>query len=93
MVRTKEDIQAEIAAARARLASNVEGLITQTHPRAVAARTVQDAKSLLDAEVQSAKAQFVDPAGEPRYGRIAALGVAIAASVAFLVVVRSLARG
>lgn len=92
-MRTKEEIQAEMAAARARLSSNIEGLITQTHPRAVTARTVQDAKGLLNAEVQAAKAQFVDPAGEPRYGRIAALGVAIAASVAFLVVVRSIARG
>ncbi|WP_232549498.1 DUF3618 domain-containing protein [Propioniciclava soli] len=92
-MRTKEEIQAEIAAARARLASNVEGLITQAHPRAVAARTVQDAKGLLSSEVDAVKSQFVDPTGEPRYERIGALGLAVAASVAFLFVVRSIAQG
>ena len=91
--RSKEQIQAEIAAARARLASNVEGLITQAHPKAVAARTVQDAKAFAAGEFQAAKAQFVTLDGAPRSGRLAALGVAVLGSIAFLVVVRSIARG
>lgn len=91
--RSKEQIQAEIAAARARLASNVEGLITQAHPKAVAARTVQDAKAFAAGEFQAAKAQFVTLDGSPRSGRLAALGVAVLGSIAFLVVVRSIARG
>lgn len=91
-MRTTEDIRAEIAAARSRLASNIEGLITQTHPKAVAARTVQDAKALAAAEIDAVRAQFVDAAGTPRYTRIGALAVAIVGSVAFLVVVRSIAR-
>lgn len=91
--RSKEQIQAEIAAARARLASNVEGLITQAHPKAVAARTVQDAKAFAAGEFQAAKAQFVAVDGSPRSTRLAALGVAVAGTIAFLVVVRSLARG
>ncbi len=90
--RSKEQIQADIAAARARLASNVEGLITQAHPKAVAARTVQDAKAFAAGEFEAAKAQFVSLDGSPRSGRLAALGVAVVGTIALLVVVRSLAR-
>ncbi|WP_282005299.1 DUF3618 domain-containing protein [Propioniciclava sinopodophylli] len=91
--RSKEQIQAEIAAARARLASNVEGLITQAHPKAVAARTVQDAKAFAAGEFQAAKAQFVAVDGTPRTTRLAALAVAVIGGVAFLMVARSIARG
>ncbi|MBB1494145.1 DUF3618 domain-containing protein [Propioniciclava sp. MC1595] len=91
--RSKEQIQAEIAAARARLASNVEGLITQAHPKAVAARTVQDAKAFAAGEFQAAKAQFVAVDGTPRTTRLAALAVAVLGGVAFLMVARSIARG
>lgn len=91
--RSKEQIQAEIAAARARLASNVEGLITQAHPKAVTARTVQDAKAFAATEFESAKSQFVAPDGSPRLTRIGALAAAVVGSIAFLVVVRSIARG
>ncbi len=91
--RSKEQIQAEIAAARARLASNVEGLITQAHPKAVAARTVQDAKAFAAGEFQAAKAQFVAVDGTPRTARLAALAVAVIGGVAFLMVARSIARG
>ncbi len=91
--RSKEQIQAEMAAARARLASNVEGLITQAHPKAVAARTVQDAKAFAAGEFRAAKAQFVAPDGSPRTVRLAALAVAVVSTVAFLMVARSIARG
>ena len=91
--RSKEQIQAEIAAARARLASNVEGLITQAHPKAVAARAVQDAKAFAAGEFQAAKAQFVAVDGTPRTTRLAALAVAVLGGVAFLMVARSIARG
>ena len=89
--RSKEQIQAEIAAARERLASNVEGLITQAHPKAVAARTVQDAKACAAGEFEAAKAQFVHVDGSPKTNRIAALAVAAVGTIAFLVVVRGLA--
>lgn len=90
--RTKEQIQAEIAAARERLASNVEGLITQAHPKAIAARTVQDAKEFASGEFEAAKAQFVSLDGSPKVPNIAALTVAVVGAIAFLVVVRSIAR-
>lgn len=88
-----EQIRAELAEARARLASNVEGLITQNHPKAVVARTVQDAKAFASEEFEAAKAHFVAPDGEPRTTRLAFLAAAVVGSVAFLLVVRSIARG
>lgn len=90
--RSKEQIQAEVAAARARLASNVEGLILQVHPKAIAARSVQEAKAFVAGEVGAVKAQFVEPSGKPRAAAIAALAVAVVGTVAFFAVARSLAR-
>ncbi|MFT3877410.1 MAG: DUF3618 domain-containing protein [Propioniciclava sp.] len=90
--RSKEQIQAEVAAARARLASNVEGLILQVHPKAIAARSIQDAKTFVAGEIGAAKAQFVEPDGTPRVTKIAAVAVAVVGSIAFLAVVRSLTR-
>lgn len=67
--------------------------ITQAHPKAVAARTVQDAKAFAAGEFQAAKAQFVAVDGTPRTTRLAALAVAVLGGVAFLMVARSIARG
>ncbi|MFV0452842.1 MAG: DUF3618 domain-containing protein [Propioniciclava sp.] len=90
--RNREEIEAEIAAARQRLSTNVEGLITQAHPKAVAARTMYDAKTLLAAEVQGVKEQFFEPSGAPRTTRIAALAAMAVGTVALLVLLRGAAR-
>ncbi|RXW31948.1 hypothetical protein C1706_09575 [Propioniciclava flava] len=86
-------IEADIAAARTRLASNIEGLITQSHPKVIVARSVEDAKQFVADEVGGVKAQFVNPDGSLKTARALALAAALIGGVAFLVVVRSLARG
>ena len=91
--RSKEQLQADIAAARERLASNIEGLITQAHPKAVVARGVHDAKDFAVSEVKAAKAAFVDLDGAPNLVRIGALAAAVVGSIALLVVIRSITRG
>lgn len=53
--KTKEQLQADISAIRARLSGNVESLIGQVHPKSIANRAVNDARDLLDAEVGAAK--------------------------------------
>lgn len=88
--RSKEQIEAEIAAARQRLASNVEGLITQVHPRAVAMRGLADAKGMFEQEAASAKAQFVATDGTVKTERIVYLAVAVVGSIALLAVLKSL---
>jgi hypothetical protein len=53
--KTKEQLQADISAIRARLSDNVETLIEQVHPKSIANRAVNDTRDLIDAEVGAAK--------------------------------------
>lgn len=91
-VRSKEQIEAEIAEARQRLASNIEGLITQAHPRAVVVRGIADAKGFAAQEASAARAQFVDESGSLKVDRVALVSAAVLGSVAFLILLRSLVR-
>lgn len=90
--RSKEQIEAEIAAARQRLASNVEGLITQAHPRAIALRGIADAKGFFQQEATSAKAQFVASDGSLKTERVAYLAAAVVGTIALIAILRSLVR-
>lgn len=90
VTRTKAEIEAEIAAARARLAGNVEGLINQVHPKAVVQRGIDEARSFAAAEYATARSQFVDPQGAPRWDRIGLIAGAVVGTVTFLLLVRSL---
>lgn len=85
------DLEREINAATARLASNIEGLITQAHPKAIVTRGVNDAKSFAAHEFASVKDQFVNERGV-RTDRIALLVAAVAGFVGFVITVRSLIR-
>ena len=91
--RSKQDIEAEIAAARARLADNVAGLISQVHPKAVVQRGIDDARGFAATEFANAKAQVVDDRGRLRTERVALIGGAIAGVVTFLVLVRRIIKG
>lgn len=92
-VRTREDIEAEIAAARLRLAGSVEGLINQVHPKAILANTVADARTFAEGGFEQAKAQVVDERGNLRTERVALLVAAVGGAVTFMLVVRSILRG
>lgn len=92
VTRTRQQIEDEIAAARDRLASNLEGLITQAHPKAVLARGITDVRDFATEEVHAVRSRFVAEDGSLNLARLGALALALAGSVAFLVVVRSLAR-
>lgn len=91
--RTTQQIEAEIAAARQRLASNVEGLINQVHPKAVVQRSIDDARTFAATEYANAKAQVVAPNGELRLDRIGLLAGAVAGAITFVWLVRSILRG
>lgn len=90
--RNKASIEADIAEARERLAGNVEGLISQFHPKAVVNRGVADAKQFAQQEFRAAKQQVMYDTGEIRYDRVAYLVGAFAGAIAFLMIVRSLVR-
>lgn len=58
-----QQLQAQIAAAREKLAENIQGLVTDVHPAAVRARAVNDARTFVSDSVAQAKATFVDESG------------------------------
>ncbi len=51
--KTKEQLQAELAAARLRLSSNIESLINEVHPKSIANHAINDARDLVEAEVKN----------------------------------------
>lgn len=73
------EIEAEIEATRARLASTVDELVDKAHPRNVAKRQVEQAKS-----------QVYDEQGNLRTEKIATIAGAIAGVVVVLLIVRRL---
>lgn len=77
--RTPEQIEAEIEATRARLADSIDELVDKAHPRNVAKRQVEHARS-----------QVFDPDGNLRTEKIATVVGAVAAGVAVLLIVRRL---
>lgn len=92
-IRTKAEIEADIIAARERLAASVEGLINQVHPKAVVHRQINDARGFVTREFQQAKAQVIDDHGNLRTERVALIGAATAGLVTFVLLVRSIVRG
>ncbi|HEU4947769.1 MAG TPA: DUF3618 domain-containing protein [Kribbella sp.] len=77
--RTPEQIEADIAATRARLASTVDELIDKAHPKNVAKR-----------QVEHAKAQVFDETGSLRTEKLVAIGGAALAVIGVLLVIRRL---
>lgn len=90
--RTRAEIEADLAAARARLGHSVELLIDQVHPTRIKQRQIAGLKDWLSAEVENAKSQFVDAEGRVRTDRLAVIGGAAAGLVTFVVIVRSIVR-
>jgi alpha-glucuronidase len=91
--RSRAEIEAELAAARQRLAGSVESLFLQIHPRAVVHNTVADARTLVTDRAKAVKAEFVAPDGSLRTRRVALVAAAVGGSLAFIAVVRSILRG
>lgn len=93
ITRSKQDIEAEIEAARQRLADNVAGLVNQLHPKAIVQRGIDDARDLAAAEFAQAKAQVIDEHGQLRTERVLLLGGAVAGVVTFVLLVRRILKG
>ena len=91
--RTREEIEAEIDAARQRLAASVEGLINQVHPKAIVANTVADARQFAQGTFEQARSQVVDERGNLRTERVALLAAAVGGAVTSALIVRSILRG
>lgn len=77
--RTAEQIEADIAATRVRLASTVDDLVDRANPKNVALRQVEQAKS-----------QVFDEQGRLRTQKIVAVAGAVVGVVGVLLVIRRL---
>ncbi|TDW24640.1 DUF3618 domain-containing protein [Kribbella kalugense] len=77
--RTAEQIEADIAATRERLASTVDELVDRANPKNVALRQVEQAKS-----------QVFDEQGQLRTQKIVAVAGAVVGVVGVLLVIRRL---
>lgn len=90
--RTRAEIEADIEAARQRLASNIAGLIDQVHPKAIVRNTVADAREFVGEEFRTLKDRFAPEEGVDT-SRVALAVAAAAGAVAFVIVVGSIIRG
>lgn len=86
------DIEAEIAAARDRLAEDLADLIERIRPRAVLRSTVDGARSSMVHGVRQVSEQFVDEGGL-RASRVVLAAAAVAGAVGFVWIVRSIVNG
>ncbi|GAA3149502.1 hypothetical protein JOF29_006786 [Kribbella aluminosa] len=77
--RTAEQIEADIAATRDRLASTVDELVDRANPKAV-----------LERQVEQAKSQVFDEDGQLRTQKIVAVAGAVVGVVGVLLVIRRL---
>jgi hypothetical protein len=91
-IRTKAEIEADIEAARERLAEGVANLVNQVHPKAVAHRAVDDVRHRTSAGFRALRDQLVKPDGSLNLSRVALLGGAVVGAVTFIGVVRSISR-
>jgi hypothetical protein len=80
--RTPEQIAADLAATRERLADTVDALVGRVQPKQLAGRAVANAKGY-----------FVEPDGDVRTDRIAKIGAGVAGTVGGLLLLRKLVRG
>ena len=90
--RSRSQIEADLAATRARLSIGLEDLIDQIHPSKVKQRQVSNVKTLLQGEFDNAKSQFKTVSGEWRVDRIAMIGGSVVGAVVLIAVLRGIVR-
>ena len=90
--RTVADIEAEIAAARDHLASNIASLVDQVHPKAVASRGIASARGFVGVQSARVRSQLLNSDGAVRTSRMAVIGGAVAGLLTFVLIIRAIAR-
>ena len=85
-------IEADLSASRARLASSVSALIDQVHPNRIKQRQIADFKQLAGNAKENAKSLLFNARGDLRKERIGVLAGAVVGLVAFVVIVRAIGR-
>ena len=90
-IRNTAQIEADVTAARHRIANSVEALIDQVHPNRIKQRQIEKVKGFVDTEVETAKSLVFNARGDLRTDRVIMIAAAAVGAIAFVVIVRSLA--
>jgi Protein of unknown function (DUF3618) len=90
--RTMPQIEADMSATRARLASSVSALIDQVHPNRIKQRQIAGFKQLAGNAKENAKSLLFNARGDLRKERIGLLAGALAGLVGFVLIVRAIGR-
>ena len=91
-IRTPQQIEADLAAARLRLAHSAEELVDQVHPTRIKQRQIDSVKQFVGNEVDAGKALIFNARGDLRTNRVLAGAGAVVGGLVFLVIVRALVR-
>jgi hypothetical protein len=83
--RSPAEIERDIETIRARLAGSVDELANRAHPRAVANRAADKARTTVDQAVDRARSTVIDERGRPRTSRLAAVGGVVATLAALVI--------
>jgi hypothetical protein len=90
--RTMSQIEADLSATRARLASSVSALIDQVHPNRIKQRQIAGFKQLAGNARENAKSLIFNARGDLRTERIGILAGALAGLVGFVLIIRAIGR-
>jgi Protein of unknown function (DUF3618) len=90
--RTMSQIEADLSATRARLASSVSALIDQVHPNRIKQRQIAGFKQLAGNARENAKSLIFNARGDLRTERIGLLAAWLAGLVGFVLIVRAIGR-
>ena len=90
--RTTPQIEADLSATRARLASSVSALIDQVHPNRIKQRQIAGFRQLASTARENAKSLILNARGDLRTERLGLLAAAVAGLVGFVLVIRAIGR-
>lgn len=90
--RSKAQIEADLAATRARLSASLEDLIGQVHPKAVKQREIANVKTLLRGEINNFTSNFKNEKGEWRIDRLAMIAGSVVGAVVVVAVLRAIVQ-
>jgi hypothetical protein len=85
-------IEADLSATRARLASSLSALIDQVHPNRIKQRQIAGFKQLAANARENAKSLIFNARGDLRTERIGLLAGAVAGLVGFVLIIRAIGR-
>ena len=90
--RTTSQIEADMSAARARLAGSISALIDQVHPNRIKQRQVAQFRVLGRNAKANAKSLIFNARGDLRTNRLGAVAGGVAGLVSFVLIIRAIGR-